>query len=656
MRRRQESRVSPNVPRTLRISVATALLGLAVAASMAPALPDGRVYEQVTPVEKNGGDVGGPSFGGAFASAYGQSANDGDAITYLSFTSFGDAQSAPLLTQYVSTRVPQVAWSTHAISPPEVPTAQVHLYFPTYPYFTSDLSAAIVSWHGPALAADALVGYPNLYVRHADGSYSLVTMVAPPNVSPENYSVTFIGGSEDLSRVVFEANDALTAAAPASARSVYEWTGSGLRLVSVLPNGLPAASAGAADGSDDNFLNAVSLDGSRIFWTDGEGQLYVRENGTTTVKLNASQRSPSLGDGTAVLGANTPTGSRAVFTDATALTDEADDAGGGLYEYELESRSLRDLTPYATGNPEIVGVLGMSDGGDIVYFVARGALTAEANAGEDNLYVAQDGTVQFVATLSSEDGTDWTREVQERTVRLTPDGTHLLFLSQASLTGYNNTDAVSGNRDAELFLYSLGAPKPVCVSCNPSGARPLGPASIPHWYSPSHQPSVMTADGSKVFFNSRDALVPGDTNGRQDVYEWEDGVVELISTGTSSDISALVDISEEGRDVFFTTRSALVPQDNDESSDLYDARIDGGFAPAPPENLECEGEACRGPLSIPLVPPIAPTAELTGEEEIPPASSGAKVARRRTRPTQACKHPHHCRHHEGKAKHGRRRT
>jgi hypothetical protein len=41
----------------------------------------------------------------------------------------------------------------------------------------------------------------------------------------------------------------------------------------------------------------------------------------------------------------------------------------------------------------------------------------------------------------------------------------------------------------------------------------------------------MSDDGSYVFFDTDDALVPQDTNGTQDVYEWEDGHVYLISGG-----------------------------------------------------------------------------------------------------------------------------
>jgi 5-hydroxyisourate hydrolase-like protein (transthyretin family) len=50
--------------------------------------------------------------------------------------------------------------------------------------------------------------------------------------------------------------------------------------------------------------------------------------------------------------------------------------------------------------------------------------------------------------------------------------------------------------------------------------------------------------------------------------------------------------------VFFTTEARLVGQDTDELSDLYDARVDGGF-PAP-KVTGCVGEGCQGAPPTPL--------------------------------------------------------
>jgi hypothetical protein len=589
---------------------ALALLAL-VAASPASALPAGRAYERVTPADKNDGDVGGSALGGEFAAALGQSAPDGDSIGYAAMASFGDTQSGELFINYVSRRG-SAGWSTHAISPPAA-VPPIGIEVPPFRFFSSDLSTGLLEWVSPALAP-AAPGFVNLYLRGADGSYRAVIDVTPANVSPVAYDVTFGGASADLSHVVFEANDALTAAAPPADRSVYEWTAAGgLRLVSLLPGPgeVPVPGAVAGDGLQRDFTKAVSEDGSRIFWTAGGGQLYVREDGVRSVQLNASTRVPSLGDGNAILQAITADGSKAIFSNDVALTEAPGDLGGGLYQADLETGSLRDLTPNAAGSPRIQGVLGMSDDGSHVYFVARAVLAEGASAEANNLYLARDGAVEFVATLAGGDESAWSRVLESHSSRVTGDG-DAIFLSEASLTGYDNRDAVSGLPDRQLYLYDAAARRLACISCNPSGGRPLGAASLPPGTGPSYLPRVISEDGRRLFFNSADALVAADGNGRQDVYEYENGALSLISSGTSSDISALVEVSPSGRDVFFTTRSRLVAEDRDTEADMYDARLGGGFAAKNSAPLGCAGEACRGPLGA-FVPASAPATMWPGD-------------------------------------------
>jgi hypothetical protein len=217
---------------------------------------------------------------------------------------------------------------------------------------------------------------------------------------------------------------------------------------------------------------------------------------------------------------------------------------------------------------------------------------------------------------------------------------HLAFASAATPTGYDNTDAVSGQPDSEVYLYAAdGAGGPgdlACVSCNPSGARPsgrevpvLGPVSTPYWaasrlpgWPESQRPSrLLTSDGSRLFFNSFDALVSRDTNAKQDVYEWErsagqaectkagaelyvaaaGGCLSLISAGQGNQDSEVIDASNGGADVFFTTGASLLPQDPS-LIDVYDARAGGGFPIPLLPDKECEGNSCQAAGAVPSVP------------------------------------------------------
>jgi hypothetical protein len=229
-------------------------------------------------------------------------------------------------------------------------------------------------------------------------------------------------------------------------------------------------------------------------------------------------------------------------------------------------------------------------------------------------------------------------------------------MSRRSLTGYDNRDAVSGQPDEEVFLYDrLGAGgegRLVCVSCNPTRARPHGieivdnasslineegiwnggtwlAAAIPGWtpyqeFETLYQ-SRYLSDSGRLFFNSADALVPRDSNGTTDVYEYEPpqgegqpasnncsvpspsyspssgGCVDLVSSGTSAEESAFLDASESGDDVFLLTAAQLAPGDFDTAKDIYDARVGGAVSEGakPPA---CEGDACQNPVSAPEDP------------------------------------------------------
>src|SRR4029077_19367630 len=119
---------------------------------------------------------------------------------------------------------------------------------------------------------------------------------------------------------------------------------------------------------------------------------------------------------------------------------------------------------------------------------------------------------------------------------------------------------------------------------------------LPTWENQFFAPRALSEDGSRIFFNSFGPLVPRDTNGVRDVYEWEragseeecvgakgaelyvasaGGCLSLISSGQSPTDSEFTDASPDGRDAFFKTAASLQPQDPG-LIDIYDARAGGG--------------------------------------------------------------------------------
>jgi hypothetical protein len=188
------------------------------------------------------------------------------------------------------------------------------------------------------------------------------------------------------------------------------------------------------------------------------------------------------------------------------------------------------------------------------------------------------------------------------------------------------------------------------VSCNPSGTPAISEAYL------AGNPSIATAlkrnafltrnlseDGNRVFFQTKEALLPQDKNEQTDVYEWEreetggadgctptsatfsassGGCLYLISTGASDSPSYFGDASADGDNVFFFTRQSLVDQDRDENDDLYDARVEGGIAtqnqPAP---TSCTGEGCLGSVDPPPVLEVPSSATFAGVESPAPQPS-----------------------------------
>ena len=212
---------------------------------------------------------------------------------------------------------------------------------------------------------------------------------------------------------------------------------------------------------------------------------------------------------------------------------------------------------------------------------------------------------------------------------MTSDGTDLAFGSVESLTGYDNVDQITGEPDSEMYLYDAATNSLRCITCRPSGARPMGESRISatkvrernvepggRFVPPtiSHLSRNLSADGKRLFFESDEALTPADTDGKRDVYEFElvgsgtctsstgayvpaaGGCIYLISTGKGQGDSYFYEASANGDDVFFTTDDQLVGQDADGFVDLYDARVDGGLAAQnpPPSPPPCSGDGCKG--------------------------------------------------------------
>jgi hypothetical protein len=562
-------------------------------------LPDNRGWEMVSPAEKNGGAIQGP--GDIHGGGVLQAAAEGGEVTYSSASSFGgyEALGAPTASQYVSRRTGS-GWTTQNITPPVVSGSYGNAPNGVpYQLFSTDLSRGVllngVHCRGegsgcpvanpPLAGSGAPPGYQDYYLRNnEDGTYTAAVTAANAELGlgPEEFDLAFAGASPDLGHLILSTCAALTPGATEvptaegcdpTKPNLYEYSAGTLTLVNVAPGAALAAPAGA-----------ISIDGARVYFAEGEN-LYLREGGSLR-QVDQAQ------GGGGVFQTATPSGAFALFTKA-----------GHLYRYDAGADSASDLTP----GGGVIGVFGASESGGVAYYQDA-----------TGLHEWDQGTTTSVAS-GAEAALPSDYPPATGTARVSADGTRLLFLSKESLTGYDNHDATTGLPDSEVFLWSAGAKALTCLSCNPTRERPSGPSTISGAYAngsveaagpgeivtDAYKPRNLSLGANRAFFESRDALVPLDTDKASDVYQWEaqgtgscakaGGCVSLISAGGDFEGASFADATEFGDDAFFLTSSSLVSGDPG-SRDLYDARVGGGF-PVPTPPIPCEGDACA-PLPV----------------------------------------------------------
>jgi hypothetical protein len=641
-------------------------------------LPDCRAYEQVSPVAKNFTDALGEA-------GVVQSSPSGDGVTFFSAAPFPGVLSATGPSLYFGTRAGG-EWSTEGLVPPTIPRSLPGHGSASVLGLTEDLSQAIVNVE-PGLEAGLAPGRYSYLRDSTTGAFRLLG----PGIA------TFADATADDAHVLFE--DTSSAELVPGVRDeqgvpyLYEWDeskppGEQLSLVGVLPAGEapaegavagpggPALGEEVVGGAAGRFYtqNTISADGSRVFFSDaGTGQIYMREPEVgRTIPVSA---------GPAYWRAATADGSIVFYTE-----------GEDLYRFDVnrfeasmkpEAEALAEAREALTsGAAGVLGTLGIAtENGSYAYFVATAALASNENGNQEkaqtskaNLYEWHDGETIFIARLDTKgeyDEYDWRDAYSpnfglvpaagEQSSRVTPAGATVLFASQAWLTSYDNAG------QGELYLYDAASGALACVSCNPSGGPATSEAHLAGNLSITAAPERnalltrnLSDDGSRVFFQTQEALLPQDKNGQTDVYEWEregaggvdscssasatfssssGGCLYLISTGESGDPSYFGDASADGGDVFFFTRQALVGQDQDENYDVYDARVEGGIAAQnPPPPASCTNEGCLAPVaSAPAF--VAPaSATFAGAQNLPsPAVAKPKPLTRAQRLASALK-------------------
>jgi hypothetical protein len=337
------------------------------------------------------------------------------------------------------------------------------------------------------------------------------------------------------------------------------------------------------------------------------------------------------------------------------------DSAGHAYASRWSQGPLRvyDTSEFAAGGPEVIGTQvtsfakglyadGVSDelyveegpaitiyppgGGTPLGTAGVGTLTNESfavavNGNSHHVYASNGSAIieygfEEVPYLEIDDPAvlHAKRQAEKRDtsdIQITPSGDDGIFTSTIQLT----SQPTDGN--AMVFRYNAPSEALNCVSCTPTRALTTGNAFL----APN---GTNIDDGGRVYFNSPDQLTLRDTNRRTDAYEWDNGTVNLISTGTGVVNAALASVESSGKNAYFFTRESIAPQDdNGATMKVYTAREGGGYTILPP-TVPCQAaDECRGPGTQVAPPPAIGTYKGTG------GNVGAK---------QSCKKGHVRRH------------
>ncbi len=557
-------------------------------------LPDCRAYEQLSPVEKYGSQE--PFQYGTELELGWRFSEDGESALLEAGPVDWVPGAAGGGSPYLFSRVAGRGWGLTAGSPqPETGLENVTPQLYNAGVTQVAFEAKYVS---SALSESSSVAYK---VGPVGGPYATVVSIPRGAADAEE---GWVAANGDFSKLVLETKDRELLSESSDTRSgsdLYEYTAQGLRQLNV--SGEPAVTIGTcgatiARGVDEGGMNSslygtvggphsVSADGSRVFFYAGFGrecpsaaEFNGQENSQGHPKLHLYMR--VNGAETVDIGAYTYMGANAEGTRLLLVKDGTSE----LLAYDTETGGL---TPQSSGELAIareLTLLGIPD---------------KVEAGE--------GTEPFVHPRY----TYW------------------------GAGGHDSSDTQAYRYDSVEHLVE-------CISCaSPFDPNPEQPAFMssgvgtpPAVHGGVQDSASASANGRFAFFTTPAALVPQDIDGEievgaggirgeyddpagttspsSDVYEWRAagvdgcaqlrGCLTLITDGRGGYLNLLLGTADEGRDVFIYTRSTLVsqtgrPEGSLGEGNIYDARIDGGFASLPPRPTECEGDSCSSPPSPP---------------------------------------------------------
>jgi hypothetical protein len=589
---------------TLAVGAVVALGGPAAAV----ALPEGRVYEMVTPVYKGGYPIDN------FAVFPFAVAGDGESVEYGSPGWFAQSPAAGV---YLARRG-AAGWST---TPLGVPTT-----------LAPDGGMVDVS---PALGSTLAEGHPGtnfgatgnamtkLFLLHSTdlpdtaANWELAGEVEEPrtSTSANSMSVNYQSASADFCHIFIHTTITLLPEAeglPNGSTLSYEFDrgcdgrpGS-LQIVGLSDqHKLINRSCGVTSAGDieafalaPSSFNAIAAGGEEVFFTACVAARYE-----TPTPAIPHQLFVSLAQ-TRTLEISKPLSESSSCAEASSCTQAAE----------------RPPADFA----------GASEDGSLVYFTTAAPLVAGDTDTSNNLYLARIGCAptepgceitkrEVTSLVQVSHGPNAGQRAQvQGVVRVAPDGTRAYFVARGVLSEAANTQGAVPVQGADnLYAYDSASGQTAFVGELCSGFERSGVAADTHcpseietdtglWERPGEEKApaqTAGADGRFLVFDTTAQLLPSDTDAARDVYRYDAQTGELnrVSLGedgydangndafdatiTPGHFGGPVEdqyemnsraISEDGSRIVFTTSSPLSPEATNDLANVYEWHQEAG--------------------------------------------------------------------------------
>jgi hypothetical protein len=404
--------------------------------------------------------------------------------------------------------------------------------------------------------------------RRAGGITTLVS--TGPNDDGNSYGQ--LGGvSADGSVVVFGSGGQLTDEDADTNPDVYRWA-SGVVALASKPE------SGAVDLVSRASYSGMSVDGAHVFMlteerlapgdTDSTFDVFDRTGGHT---LLISTGPSDVGEAYGAFVGATPDGSHAYFISDSPLTPNDGDAfGTDIYERAGGVTRLVSTNVAGAATADNVRFDGVSADASHVFFTTSSRLSAADTDTWDDQYDFTAGDAVLVSTGDVEGVDSWSTFLRAST-----DGSRVLFLTRNSLV------AADADGSGDIYERSSGRTRLVSGELGPQqgiDAQFVGASS----------------DGRRVIFVTSEPIDPADTNGSDDVYAWEAGVVTWLRARPAASPTVFAALSADGRRLAIASMDRLDPVDLDQlRTDVYEIRLDApageGFIAADGTHLELDG-------------------------------------------------------------------